>query len=198
MRVAGFVPASCCPVFCLHSVQEPAWACEPPDPSRVPVDRPITVYSDGSFADASEDDDWNFLVGQPVRDLRGGRVGQVIEQDAVYCEVLQRLLVVDCTTGEAFLVHGLPPENDNIRWPGEHGGPWDWPAKESTRALQAAGGPLPLTAATTVAEIRAIAAQECLTVADVPGMVADMKPRNRYAPFLGCRIFYPGSRQAER
>lgn len=152
-----------------------AWACEPPDPNRVPADRPITLYSDGSFIDASQDDDWYALTGRPARDIGGGRVGQIIRSG--YCQPLEILLFVDCTTGSALMVDGNP----------------------SSRALQPPDGPLALTPATTAAGVAAIAAREGWNVrTDVLGFAAEHGLRNRFNPFFGCQIFYPGSVGAGR
>ena len=128
-----------------------AWACSPPDRFRIPVDRPITVFSDGSFLDASADDEWSFLRGRPVRDVGGGRVGQVLEEDPV-CDLEQRLLFVDCATGAAIIVDGREPEE--VIWTEE--GAY---LAASALHLQPPHGPLALTASTTVAEAATIAAR---------------------------------------
>ncbi len=168
-----------------------AWACEPPRPDRVPVDRPITIYSDGSFVDASPDDEWSFLRGRPVRDVGDGRVGQVLEEDPV-CDLEQRLLFVDCTTGAAIIVDGREP--DEVIWTEEG----DYLAASALH-LQPPHGPLALTASTTVAEVAAIAAREGWTVeTDVPAYAAARGRSNAFDPFMGCEIFYPGSVGAGR
>jgi hypothetical protein len=151
-------------------------ACEPLPPDRIPDDRPITVYSDGSFIDASDDDGWYSFGGGPARDIGGGRVGQVLAFEE--CDtVSEHLLVVDCTTGSAILVAG----------------------NYSTRALQPPHGPLALTPATTVAEVAALAAREGWRVeTDVMGWAGERERRNRFDPFMGCEIFYPGSVGAGR
>jgi hypothetical protein len=152
-----------------------AQACEPPDPDRVPVDRPITLYSDGSFIDASDDDDWYVRVAAPARDIGGGRVGQIIRWG--YCDPLEYLLFVDCTTGSAVIVEG----------------------STSTRALQPPYGPLALTSATTVADVVALSAREGWGVpTDVSEFASALGRRNRFDPFFGCKIYYPGSAGAGR
>ena len=165
-----------------------AQACEPPDPNRVPVDLSIVIYSDGSFGDAATDDDITDLQGRPVRDIGGGRVGQVIEEH-YGCWINQTLLFVDCTTGSAIMVEGSPdiPEAE------------DRPITLSTTALQPPYGPLALTGATTVAEVQAVAAREGWSVeTDVAGFAAERGQQNRFDHFLGCEIFYPGSVGAGR
>jgi hypothetical protein len=150
-------------------------ACVPPDSSRVPVDRPITLYSDGSFIDASEDDDWYALRAGPARDIGGGRVGQIITSG--YCQPLEQLLFVDCTTGSAIIVDG------NL----------------STRDLQPPYGPLALTSATTVADVASLGAREGWTVrTNVLELASAHGRRNHFNPFFGCEIFYPGSVGAGR
>ena len=167
-----------------------AQACSPGSPDRVPVDRPITLYSDGSFVDASDDDGWDDLSGHAVRDIGGGRVGQVIEWRACYAS--EGLLFVDCTTGSALLVRGIDPtvipeEKRDVN------------VVDSVRALQPPYGPLALAPATTVAEVAALAAREGWTVeTDVLAVAAEYGPQNRFDPFMGCRIFYPGSVGATR
>ncbi len=166
-----------------------ALACEPDYPGRDKTDRPITVWSDGSFEDASDDDGWTNLSGRPVRDIGNGRTGQVIEEWS--CQTFERLLVVDCTTGAAILVQGtshpdLPPEfQDGIAL--------------SARALQPPYGPLALTPTIAVADIAQLAASQGWGVeTDVPAWAAERGPQNAFDPFLGCEIFYPGSVGAGR
>jgi hypothetical protein len=160
-------------------------ACSAPGPEA--PDLPLTLYSDGSFVHAETNLDYSSFSGRPVRDIGGGRVGQVFQYSA--CEpAAQWLLFVDCTTGSAIMVAGI-------------GGP----VAEaeglymSTTALQAPNGPLALTPATTVAEVAAVAAREGLQVeTDVPAYAAARGPQNAFNPFYGCRIFYPGSVGAGR
>jgi hypothetical protein len=164
----------------------PAWAaaCPPPDPARVRDDA-LVAYSDGSFENASADDRWSTLRGRPVRDIGGGRVGQIIEYEQ--CGTAQYLLFVDCTTGSAISVGGL--------WTGEPGEA----VSTSTSLLQPPHGPLALTGSTTVAEVDALAVQQAWHVErDVLAWAAARGPRNMFNPFLGCRIFYPGSVGAMR
>jgi hypothetical protein len=162
-----------------------ASACTPPPPGT--PDLPVTLYSDGSFTHAETPEDFSSFSGRPVRDIGGGRVGQVLQYSA--CDTAQWLLFVDCTTGSAIMVAGIYDEEEAAR-----GIPM------STTALQATqGGPLGLTAATTVADIQALALRERLTVeTDVLGYAAERGPQNAFNPFYGCRIFYPGSVGAGR
>jgi hypothetical protein len=68
----------------------------------------MVLLSDGSFTDAASDDfDYGF-DGGPVRDLGGGRVGQVLTT-TITCYGEQWLLFADCTAGSAIIVPGLPP-----------------------------------------------------------------------------------------
>ena len=186
-------PLSTCALFTVLLIVGPgaAWPCEPPGRFRVPVDRPITVFSDGSFLDASADDEWSFLRGRPVRDVGGGRVGQVLEEDPV-CDLEQQLLFVDCTSGAAIIVDGREPEE--VIWT-EDG---TYLAALALH-LQLPHGPLALTASTTVAEVAAIAARGGWTVEPgVPAYAAERGRRNAFAPFIGCEMFYPGSVGAGR
>lgn len=161
----------------------PAMACEPDYPGRVRQDRPIAVASDGSFRDASDDDGWTDISGRAVRDIGGGRVGQVIETWS--CETFQRLLVVDCASGEAILVDGLA----GVAVPEDGFG-----VQASTRALQPPYGPLALGPSVTVPQIAALAAREGWSArTDVAAAARELGSRNAWDPFLGCRLFYPGS-----
>jgi hypothetical protein len=117
-------------------------------------------------------------------------VGQVLEEDP-NCDVLQRLLFVECTTGSAIVVHGIEPE-DPI-WTDEG------LLAESALMLQPPHGPLALTASTTVADVAGIAAREGWTVeTDLPRYAAQRGRQNAFDPFMGCEIFYPGSVGAGR
>jgi len=161
------------------------WACTPIDPNRTIFDNPVVIAADGSFDGASEDESVSFLRGNPVRDIGGGRTGQIIETNGGSCGLFQSLLFVDCTRGEAIMVNGIMP----VTQP-EDG----MDVLESTRALQPPDGPLALTPATSVAEIAALARRQVWRFeGDVPGMIARMSPQNRYDPFIGCKIYYPGS-----
>jgi hypothetical protein len=140
--------------------------------------------------DAAEDDIWIGVTGRPVRDIGGGRVGQILEVSED-CGVYQILLFADCTSAEAILVRGLRHPEGGAWWT-ERSGPFDWPIMESTQALQTPDGPLALTSDTTVADILALAAQENVDVfVDVAGFVAEIEHHNRFDPFLGCEMFYP-------
>lgn len=175
---------------CLGLAPGVGWACEPLDPERVQEDRPIRVAPNGSFVDAAEDDIWYGLTGGPVRDIGGGRVGQIIDLSED-CMVRQRLLFADCTTREAILIWGLRHPDGGAWWT-ERTGPFNWPISESTRALQAPNGPLALTPDTTVDDIHDVAVREDITViVKVPELMATEAEHNRLDPFLGCQIFYP-------
>lgn len=155
-------------------------ACPPADPGAA-FDLPVVTTSDGSFERASENDEASVFYGEPARDIGGGRVGQRIVEGM--CLPAQLLLFADCTTGEAIVVHGIPVLADD-----EAG------FSTSVRALQPPRGPLALTAATTVAEVAAMAAREGWRVTtDVQGLAAARGPGNRFDPFMGCRVLYPGS-----
>lgn len=105
----------------------------------------------------------------------------MIERDDGCEGAFQDLLVVDCTTGSAILVGGLlnGPDDDVLF---------------SARALQPPYGPLALTPATTIPDVAALAAREGWSVVtDVPAFAIRRGPQNAFDPFMGCRIFYPGS-----
>lgn len=161
-----------------------AQACTAPPPGT--PDLPITVLSDGSFQNAETAESFGTFSGRPVRDIGGGRVGQVLISAA--CEIDQELLFVDCTAGSAVVVYG------KLVSPGREG-----LVTFSTRALQPPYGPLALTPSTTVAEVLAIAQAEGWGVeTDVPAYAAERGPQNAFDPFMGCEIFYPGSVGAAR
>jgi hypothetical protein len=171
-----------------------ARACEPiPAPGvYTPVDRPIAVQPDGSFWDASRDDDWMYRGGKPIVDIGGGRTGQVIGDSLGNCATEQTLLVVDCTTAEAIAVDGLPRSLTDAELIA--GG-----VTRSTRLLQPPYGPLALTPDVTVADIATLAAREGWTMhRDVVAWAEERGPRNAFDPFRGCDLFYPESRGASR
>ncbi len=161
-----------------------AQACTAPPPGTPDV--PITVLLDGSFRSAETAQSFGEFRGGPVRDIGGGRVGQILEHTG--CEIDQELLFVDCTAGSAILVEGtlVPPGTEGL-------------VAFSTRVLQPPQGPLALTPATTVADVLATAeAQGWRVETDVPAYAARRGPQNAFDPFLGCEIFYPGSVGAAR
>ena len=170
----------------LAALPAAAFACEPPDPARARDDG-LTVWSDGSFSGAARDDRWMSMTGRPVRDIGGGRIGQIIQSEQ--CGIAEVLLLVDCTTGAAVAIHGIPG-------PSPDGDPAIW---RSARALQAPYGPLALSPSSTVAEVARLARREGWEIRDdVPAWAAERGPRNALDPFMGCRIFYPGSVGAGR
>jgi hypothetical protein len=69
----------------------------------------------------------------------------------------------------------------------------------STHDLQRPHGPLALTPSTTVAEVLSLAQAEGWTVrTDVPVWAQERGTQNAVDPFMGCKMFYPGSVGAGR
>jgi len=59
-------------------------------------------------------------------------------------------------------------------------------------------GPIVVSAASTIAELENAAATAGFrATTDVVAQIALMEPRNRFDPFVGCRIHYPDSHGAE-
>lgn len=169
-----------------------AWACEPVPPAdqRDGEDRPITIFLDGSFQDAARDDTWEGFSARPVRDIGGGRVGQVLEQSLGNCLIYQSLLVVDCTAAEALVVEGLPDRPETV--------PHSISLEASARQLQPPYGPLALTPDTTVADVATLArTQGWVFTTRVEELASARGAHNHFDPFMGCEIYYPGSAGAQ-
>jgi hypothetical protein len=161
-------------------------ACEfdPFPDNYVAIDRRIIVADDGSFQNAAPDDDRYAIDGKPIVDAGGGRIGQRIIYEGP-CEHNERLLVVDCSTKEEILVNGIQAIS-------EGGFMVDYPYSSIDNILYPKG-PIRLSRM-GVEQIETVAKKSGLEfVTDVTGEIARMKRRNRYDPYFGCKIFYPGS-----
>lgn len=157
------------------------------------LDGPIEVLPDCSFSDVSS---YRFDVGQylthsadggPARDRGNGRIGQVIGSSGV-CSTTERLLFVDCTSGEAVLFEGrsMPPAPGDV----EIGGF----IQETAKAIQPPHGPISITKDATVSDLVAKAKANGINYdLDVKSFFGAAKKRDRYDFRCGCKLFYPGS-----
>lgn len=173
-----------------------------PPPGGFP-NRPITVSADGSFRDG------NFRLeirgqvfkpsvgGGPIRDIGGGRVGQRQFQFEG-CSSSERLLFVDCTTNESIMIYGKQVLEPVALGDGSFIACVSGGTCSSIALIQPPFGPIALSAETTIAQVRAVAeANRFGTVIDVSGELRGIRRRDRYDPYLGCKLFYPDSAGAQ-
>ena len=166
-----------------------AMACEPlPDPG-IWIDKKIRVAADCSFSEAGDHYE-NNLTGNKAINIGGGRIGQKVESYHA-CRTDERLIFVDCTTAQGVFVEGIVDPKNALDF---GSGP-----STSIAMIQRPRGPLRLTASTTVAEVVATAKRAGLShTTDLAADLSGMKKRNRYNPFCGCAVFYPGSAGAKK
>jgi hypothetical protein len=156
-------------------------ACEPAvDP--FPRDLRVEALPDCSFQNARETDD---LSGNPVVDIGGGRVGQKLVENRI-CGTGEQLMFVDCARAEVIVLDGAYTDST--------GGV----SNSSIAPIQQPLGPIGLRPSTTVADLAAVAAAE--DIGYTLNIFAELdreKPRNRFDPFCGCKLFYPDSAGAQ-
>ncbi|MEX0284805.1 MAG: hypothetical protein AB3N23_09355 [Paracoccaceae bacterium] len=166
-----------------------ALACEPLPPQPLWADKRIKVEGNCAFTQAEGHYDTS-IWGNKAIDIGGGKVGQKVNEAAV-CRVYERLVVVDCNAGQGIFVEGVVDPQDNVDL---GGGP-----STSIAVIQHPKGPIRLTSTTTISDIAAVAQRAGLTyTTDLTQDLSRMKKRNRYNPYCGCAVFYPGSTGANK
>ena len=161
-----------------------AMACEPLPPHLV-RDPGIKTSWDCSFTDA-QPGYHGPLTGGPALAVGNSHVAQKLTSvyDSGLCGVeRERLLFVDCASGEDVLFEGQPRDEGNPD------------AGTEIRSLQPPDGPLAMTRAATIDGLTAAA-----TRAGIPHsrnsarrLAASAVRRNRFDPFCGCKLHFPGT-----
>jgi len=164
----------------------PALACAIPAPPAGWVDAPVQINADCSFAHA-EEEHFMHLSGRAPLDLKNGRVGQRWMHGSGACASGESLVVADCFELEIVRIFGQPdPENPMVMGGGG--------MMTSVDFLYPPAGKVRLTPTTTVGDLIVLAEREGYDYAtNVAGFVAGLKPINRFDPFCGCTLYYPGS-----
>ena len=156
-------------------------ACDPViDPNA--RDAKLTTLPDCGFSDGGADDTSS---GAPVVDIGGGRIGQKLSTD-LYCGMTERLMFVDCERAEVIVLEGGYIDHSG-------GVP-----NSSIALIQRPQGPIRLRSSTTVAELAVVA--DGADIAYTLNIFAELnreRPRNRFDPFCGCKLFYPDSAGAQ-
>lgn len=163
------------------------FACEPKDPDKI-VDLPLQLGTQCDYANAGRDDYYDAYAGQPVIDVGGGKIAQR-RSYKLACTTQEELIVADCNSAEVITIAGVPPSGRR-----EYVG-------ESTfvKHLQRyGGGPIALSAATTVPELAAIARSNGYDFTLDPLGLSDQGPGNRVSPFCGCKLMYPATAGAAK
>ena len=165
-----------------------AWACEPLPPHLVKDPR-IKIASDCSFTDGTKGYIGPLTAG-PAIDLGDDKIGQKLTAvyDGGLCGiVLERLLVVDCSTGDDLVFEG--------REKGDH-------AESGTeiRNIQRPAGPLSLSPGFTMADLQETAQRNDISfeVNSIHDLARKLKPRNRFDAACGCKLHYPDSLGARK
>ena len=148
------------------------------------VDPWIEVADDGSFVEAGETyvDE---IEGAPIVDLGDARVGQRLYFHGG-CSIYQKLLFVDCRAPDAVMIDGIFVQSEEPRIAGF--------ISTSISAIQAPKGALDWNKVENVDDVLAVSRANGYHVTrNVPEFVMQMKWRNRFDPFNGCKIHYPDS-----
>ena len=161
------------------------------------VDPPLAYYpADGRFEDASGTYHAQFF-GDAVRDLGDGIVAQKMHRSSG-CATHTEMLTVDCSTTVALTVtdrlasHPRLDRGDlgfSLHFSVTHG-------LLTSHYERLANFPEvgPASMAAILGEARQ---KNLLATFDVEEQLARMEPRNRFDPFIGCKIYYPDSAGAQ-
>lgn len=170
---------------------QPVTACTPGplDLFGLRLNGSVWYHADGAFGDAGSEDQ---LSGKPVMDLGQGRVLQVVKLGAV-CSSLEEVLLADCLASDVVV---LQPK---IVTGAEGGQPVALSGSYDAASLVPPSGLLAQVQDKTIREMAAFAVRKGAYV-DEDLLASNMteKRRDRFDPFKGCKIFYPGSPGAEQ
>lgn len=167
-----------------------AGACSGPPEPFFKIDKPISISPDGSFENASINDNYRSYGGKPIVDVGNGRVAQRLYFSNVVCTRGERLLFVDCMTLEMIIVEGI---DRHVEGEMEIAGFFG----TSITNIQQPIGPIRLSRM-TVGQVAAISKEHGYDfTVDVRGELAKMRKKNRFDPLMGCKIFYPDSEGAK-
>ena len=155
----------------------------------------IEVGADCSFKDVDysgfEPDGYvaDVLKGGPARDRGNGRIGQRLF--STMCGEFERLLFVDCTTGQATIIDGSVdpalPEDDR-----------GYGVPELIKYIQPPYGPIEIGPQSTVDGVTKIAKSAGLSVWAVDRILGSeagpyRSVDDQYDYTCGCKLFYPDS-----
>jgi hypothetical protein len=169
------------------------WACE------APVDHTnnrIEIKKDGAFEngnfsgklpfafDPFLDNAADTVSGNAVVDRGNGRVAQRLFFSSYGCSGDEALLVVDCVARETILLAGAMPPSDRPQIAGYSWTEIVW--------IQAPHGPINITPNTTLGSLRKTAERHNIGyVLNAEEILGNVKKRDRYDVFYGCKLFYP-------
>ena len=163
--------------FSVLALPSMTFGCEPPDDMLTAPDPRIEIRSDCSFVDNGPGGN---IEGFPVRDRGNMRIGQRIAT-AYFCGRYEELLFVDCSAKELVVLQGKP-------------NPTDLGAYNIVDQIQKPKGPIEITGSSTVSGL--INTAEGSGIGYYTDLVARLnrdKRKNRFDPYCGCKLFYPGS-----
>ncbi len=162
----------------------PTQACSMAPKPEFWRDKPIKIFSDGSFEEAG-DTFYGGISGKAPVDIGEGKIGQRIT-DYGFCWAGQRLLVVDCISLETIVIYGRVDPDD----PGIEGGS----PSNHLAMLYPPHGKIRLTKSVTIAQLAAISEAEGYQYeTDARKTFTAEKKKNTYNPFTGCKVLYPDS-----
>jgi hypothetical protein len=165
----------------------PTQACQPAGKPAFWRDKPIKIFSDGSFEEAGDFYSsflYTSVSGNAPLDIGGGKFEQKIKYSLAW-STREAVLVVDCSSLETILIKGaFDPEAASYG-----GGP-----PLTTRMLYPPHGKIRLTETVTIAQLAATSESEGYQyVTDARKPLFLEKKQNAYNPFTGCKVLYPDS-----
>jgi hypothetical protein len=170
----------------------------PADEPANRIDRRIKVSSDCSFVNGGTFDNHEIVRGLPAEDIGNGRISQIFETVRT-CGRQETLLFAECNTREAVLINGAAKGGeqtaDGLVLPMPVAG-----AHEATvYAILAPNGEVRIGPQATVTSVTSDAEREGVVIhRDLNLYLSNMRPRNRFDPLCGCKIYYPDSAGARK
>lgn len=166
-----------------------AMACEPLPPHMV-RDPGIKKSWDCSFTDA-QPGYHGPMFGGPAVAIGNSKFAQKLTAvyDSGLCGVeREQLLVIDCQSGEDVLFEGRPVDEDNPD------------SGTEIRSLQPPKGPLAMKRTATIDGLATAAKRAGIDHRRnaVRQLAASAVRRNRFDPYCGCKLHYPGSAGAKQ
>ena len=156
------------------------------------------MSSDCSFVNGGTFDNYEIVRGLPAEDIGNGRIFQILETVRT-CGRQETLLFAECNTREAVLVNGAAKggkqSTDGFVFPMPVAGAYE----ATVDAILAPNGHVRVGPQATVASVTSDAEREGVVIhRDLNVFLSNMRPRNRFDPLCGCKIYYPDSAGARK
>ena len=167
-----------------------ATACADTYPVR---DQRAKTLPDCSFKGAGEND---YYFGFAARDIGNSKIAfRMVSKDS--CPYQEELVFVDCGSAEILTIDGVMDPVYVAELKAENatalGGDYE------IKYIQKPYGPISVTSKSTANGLERTAQKAGLASArDLLDRIAEFKHRDRFDPYCGCKLFYPGSAGAKK